>query len=90
MAKKSYLRKRVLRSYEKKVAEKREKEKLPELSTYITGSDSKLRQLYYPHPANHHHEEDADTDVDEDDVDADDDIHMIIDKVDVYMADRQG
>ena len=64
MAKKSYLRKRVLRSYEKKVAEKREKEKLPELSTYITGSDSKLRQLYYPHPANHH-EEDADVGADE-------------------------
>ena len=64
-----------MRSYEKKVAEKREKEKLPELSTYITGSDSKLRQLYYPHPANHH-EEDADED---DDVGADADIHVIID-----------
>ena len=84
MAKKSYLRKRVLRSYEKKVAEKREKEKLPELSTYITGSDSKLRQLYYPHPANHHEEDadedDADVDVDADaDADADADIHVIID-----------
>ena len=68
----------------KKCPRKRKKEKLPELSTYITGSDSKLRQLYYPHPANHH-EEDADVGADEDDadedddVDADADIHVIID-----------
>ena len=58
------------------MAEKREKEKLPELSTYITGSDSKLRQLYYPHPANHHEEDaDEDDDVGADEDDADDDGH---------------
>ena len=57
------------------VLQEKKKEKLPELSTYITGSDSKLRQLYYPHPANHHHEKDADTDVDADEVD-----HMLADE----------
>ena len=64
------------------------------MSTYITGADSKLRQLYYPHPDNRHEEDSSDlveddaSELVEDDAshlleedynDADDDIDMIID-----------